>query len=77
MRGSEASPDEEWRALGIEIARKRDAADRGCGEGTENRTRVLAEQERGRAYADAHVVRFVLVRVDAVVHERPEHAARI
>lgn len=61
----------------IEIARKSDAADRGRGKGSEDRACVLAEQQRRRADADAHVVRLILVRIDAVVHERPEHAARI
>lgn len=75
--GSKASPNEERCAVGIEITRERDAPDRGCGEGGENRAGVLAEQQRRRADPDAHVVRFVLMRVDAVVHERPEHAACI
>ena len=38
---------------------------------------MFSEQQRRRADADARVVRFVLVRVDAVVHERPEHATGV
>lgn len=63
--------------MGIEMARKGDAADRGCGEGAEDRASVLAKQQRRRADPDAHVVRLILVRINTVVHERPERAARI
>lgn len=38
---------------------------------------MFAEQQCRRADAHVHVVRLVLVRVDAIVHERPEHASRI
>jgi len=77
LRGSEGGPEEEGCAVRIEVTREGDAADRGRGEGSEDHARVFAEQQRRRADADAHVVRFVLVRVNAVVHERPEHAAGI
>jgi hypothetical protein len=38
---------------------------------------VFAKQQRCRADADARVVHYVLVRVDAVIHERPEHATQL
>lgn len=77
LRGSEGGSEEEWRAVGIEVTREGDAADRGRGEGAKDQARVFAEQQRRRTDADAHVVRFILVCVDAVVNERPEHATGI
>jgi hypothetical protein len=74
LRGSEASSDEERRALSVEVTRKRDTTDRGRGERRKDRARVLAKQQRRRTNADAHVVRLVLVRVYAVVYQCPEHA---
>ena len=71
LRGSEGGSEEEGCAMGIEVPREGDAADRRRGKGSEDQARMFAEQQRRRADTYARVVRFVLVRVDAVVHERP------
>lgn len=57
-------------ALCVHVARVREERDGRRGEAGEDRARVRAEEERGRAHADFHVVVLVLRGVGGLVSKR-------
>ena len=60
LEGSDTGARVEQGTLRVEVSRVSDQRDGGRGERAEDRPGVLAEEERGRADADGHVVCFVL-----------------
>lgn len=77
LRPRDAHAGIKRQALCVHIPRECDERDGRRGERGEHRAGVCAEEQGCRAHADLDVVRFVLVRVDRVVHDRPAESARV